>query len=385
MLTDEKSQLIKTVESKKNILITFRENARGDAIAAALGLRFFLEKLGKNVEIVCNNFHLPKQLRFLPQADSIRQNFSHLQKFIISIDVSRTGVKELSYDTNGDRLKLFITPEKNFLNKDDVQTAQSDFKYDLIFVLDSQDLESLGSLYDNNQELFFQRPVINIDYHASNEHFGQINLIDLAATSVAELVFTLLAEWKEENINKEVAAALLTGMIFNTNSFKTQNVRPHTLATASRLMHLGADRDHIVQNLYRTRSLSTLKLWGQALSHLTHESNLGLVWTSITRDDFIRSGANAHDLYEIVEELISNSPEAKLILLFHEQQTAQESDRVHVILDTTREYNARELLSPFTPVVGDKKQATTIVIGQTLKEVEQKVLNHLRQVLPQIK
>ena len=280
-----------------------------------------------------------------------------------------------------DNLRIFVTPNQNFLNKENVRTTQSDFKYDIIFTIDTPDLESLGSLYENNTELFFQKPVVNIDHKPNNEHFGHLNIVDITSTSTSEVLFELLQNWQEEIIDKKVALALLTGMIFNTNSFKTASVKPKTLTIASKLMHLGADRDHIIQNLYRTKSLSTLKLWGQALSHLQHAPEAGIVWTTITRDDFARSGAQASDLYDIVDELISNSPEAKLILLFHEHSTAEENPRIHVILDANKDFNAIELLKPYAPVVGDKKQATTIIASKSLKETETEVVEHIKNII----
>ena len=70
----------------------------------------------------------------------------------------------------------------------------------------------------------------------------------------------------EEHITKEVATALLTAMIDSTRSFTSDSVKPHTLKTASKLMALGADRQYIIHNLYRTKTIGSLKLWGQALT-----------------------------------------------------------------------------------------------------------------------
>ena len=379
-MLNEAKQIEKLLEGKKNVLICFGKNSTGDAIASSVALAQYLEKLGKRVDIVSEGFELPKNLKFLKKAATIKSNFSHLQKFIITVDSEKSGVHELSYDLKDEKLRIFITPKKGFLTRDDVRTAQSDFKYDIIFVLGTQDYEKLGSIYDNNTELFYDKPVINIDYNTTNEHFGQINIIESTTTSVGEILFNIFQNWGEENINKNIATALLTAIIVNTRSFKTQNIKPHTLYLASKLMGLGADRDYIVQNLYRTRSLSTLKLWGQALSHINNDKSIRLVWTSITRDDFIRSGAHTNELYDIVDELISNSPEADMTLLFHEQTDAEgKTPCVHIILDVTKEHNANELLKTYQPINGNKKQATAIVTNKTLKEVEEEVIAHIKK------
>jgi len=382
MALNETEQIKKLLEGKKDILVTFHKNSKGDAIASAVALSLYLEKLGKRVDIVCDNFSLPQNLKFLKKAGNIKDSFPHLQKFVITVDVDKTGLNELSYDIKDDKLRIFVTPKQGFLARENIRTAQSDFKYDLIFILDTQELEGLGSLYDNNTELFYNQPIVNIDHHSANEQFGQVNLVETTATSTGEVLYNLIDDMGQENISDDIATGLLTAIIANTKSFKTQNIKPHTLYLASKLMNLGADRDHIVQNLYRTRSLSTLKLWGQALSHIQQDNSLGLVWTTITRDDFIRSGAHAHELYDIVDELIRNSPEAKLILLFHEQSATDENtNRIHVILDTDKGHDAAELLKPFGLTTGGKKQATTIVTGKNLKEVEEEITKYIRKTV----
>ena len=379
-MKDYASQLNKILEDKKNILITFPKSNKGDAIASAVALLIFLEKLGKRVDIVCENIEVPQQLNFIKKTKLIKSALNYLQKFVITIDTKKTGLHELSYDHKDDKLKIFITPKQNYLSRDDIRTAQSDFRYDIIFTLGTRDLEQLGNIFHDNTEFFYKCPIINIDHSTNNSHFGHINIVDITVASTAEILYDLLENWQAENISEEVATALLTGMIVNTRSFKTGNIKPQTLHLASKLMHLGADRDYIVQNLYRTRSLSTLKLWGQALTHLQYDKSIGLVWTIITRDDLIRSGSNSNDLHEIVEELISNSPEAKLILLLHEDNMIDQKQVVKIILDTNKDFNAFELLKPYQPS-GDKKQATAIITGKSLKQVEEEVVEYVRKTI----
>lgn len=376
MLNNETEQIKQLITTKKNILVTFGTQINGDSIASAVSLALLLEKMGKRVEIVSSGFTLPSNFKFLNKAKDIKSGFDYLQKFVISVDINQTGLQELSYDVKDNKLRIFITPKQSFLNREDIHTAQSDFKYDLIFVVDTPDLESLGSIYDNNTELFHQKPVINIDHKASNENFGQINLIDITHTSTTESIYQLLKQLAPENIDKEIATGLLTGIISKTRSFKSQNIKPQTLNTASELINLGADREHIVQNLYRTRTISTLKLWGSALSHLQNDNSLNLAWSIITRDDFIHAGATPEDLPDIIEELLSSSPQIKTLVLFYEKD-----NQVHVILDTHKEHNALEILRPFGPANGDKHQATTIVENKDLKQVEEQIIGAIKKTV----
>lgn len=379
MALNEIQQIKQILQDKKHVLIVFRQNSTNDTIASAVGLSLFLEKMKKQVDIISAGFVLPKSLKFLSKAEEIKSNFAFLQKFILTVDIKQTGLQELSYDLKDEKLRIFITPQNGFLTRDNIRTAQLDFKYEIIFVIDTPDLESLGSIHDNNTELFYKRPIINLDHNLSNEHFGQINFIESTATSTAEVVFNFIHELGNEYLDEQIATALLTGIIANTHSFKTADIKPQTLNIASKLISLGANRDNIVQNLYRTKSISTLKLWGTALSHLQHDPAIGLTSTTITRDDFVRSGAQPNELYEIVDELLSTSPEVKIFALFHEQTNEKGQDSIHIILDVNKKFDARTLLIPFGQVIGDKKQASVMITGKSLKEVEEEVILHIKK------
>jgi phosphoesterase RecJ-like protein len=111
-------------------------------------------------------------------------------------------------------------------------------------------------------------PLINIDRRRHNAGYGTINIVDEQASSISELVHKVLHAIDHRLIDTEIATALLTGMIIATNSFRAHNVRPETLALASQLIETGAQREKIIHHLYRSRSLSTLRLWGVALTRL---------------------------------------------------------------------------------------------------------------------
>jgi len=373
-------QINKLLEDKKNILITFRKNSTDDTIASAMALFLFLEKYNKQTDIVCDSFKLPDNLNFLKKSEQIKGEFPGLQKFTMTIDIEKTGVKELSYDTKEKKLRIFITPKQGYLSKNDIRTAQSDFKYDLIITLGTPDLESIGSIYNNNTDLFYKTPIINIDNQPNNEHFGQINVVNLTASSTSEVLFELLKKLGEEYINEDIATALLTGIISETKSFKSDSVKPHTLEIASKLIGMGANREKIISKLYRTRTISMLKLWGQALTHLQSDKDYGLIWSTITREDFIRCGAKESDLRDIISELINNSPDAKITLLLHEHS---EEKTIHGLLNTNKNYDVRELIKEYNPS-GTRKNASFIIKGRNLQTVEEEIINHLKKSIAEI-
>lgn len=377
MALNDIDQIQHLLNESKHILITFRKDGNGDAIASSLALALFLQKQNKHVDIVVDHFVLPKKFLFLPSSTHIKPQFPHLQKFIITLDLKDAGVQELSYDIKDNKLQVFITPKTGSISRDQIQTAQSEFRYDLIITLDTPDLHSLGSLTEMNTSLFYALPILNIDYKPSNERYGQINHVSLTSTSTSEVLAELIRKLSETSIDRDIATALLTGMIANTNSFKTKDIKPSTLTLASRLIGMGADREYIIQELYRTKTLASLKLWGQALAHLEFETNIGLASTTITREDFARTGATEHDLYDIIDELIANSPEAKLILILHEHRDS-DTNTIHGILHTTDHMDLMHLIAKFSPD-GSKQRVSFKLEGKSLKEAEELVIAEIQK------
>jgi phosphoesterase RecJ-like protein len=378
MSLTQTEQIKKLVEDSKHILLTFKKQANGDAIGSALAFAQFLKQIGKRTDIVCDDFVLPPSYVFLKESISIEPKLGSIQQFVITLDIPKNGLSELSYDMKDDKLRIFITPKHGYITKEQIKTAQTNFTYDLVIVFDTLDFESLGSVYKDHMDFFYQTPTINIDHKPANEQYGQINLVKLTASTTAEIVYELLLEMKGECITKDIATALLTGIIAGTNSFKKETVRPHTLGVASKLVDLGADRAFIVKNLYQTKSIATFKLWGAALTNLQHDNKHGLIWTTLTREDFARSGAKKEDLPGIIDELIASSPDAKFILLLHEHANEKNEFEIQGILKLSPAYHATDMMKKFN-AEGDHEQTQFSIKGKTLKEAEQEVVEHLRQ------
>lgn len=384
MALNLEQQIKEAINRSRQILVTFRQNADADAIAAALALANILKKQGKQVEVAGDSFNPASTLNFLPQIKDIKPSLSPVQKFIIKVDVSKNKLDSLSYDVKNGQLYIYITPREGLINREDVKTAATDLKFDLIFILDSPDLESLGRIYDNNTDLFFRTPTVNIDHNPANEHFGKINLVDLSATSTSEIVFELLTQLAPDQIKAEIATLLLTGMIAKTRSFKTANVNARTLQNAGKLVDLGAEREKIVQNLFRNRSLATLKLWGQALTHLKNDPAIaGLVWLTLSREDFQRAGANEENLPEIIDELLANAPEAKIIVLLYETEkklNGQLTKQIEGLVVTHQNLDAKLLTKPFNPE-GTGQRVKIVIKDKDLVAAEKEVTENIKKIM----
>lgn len=367
-------QLDRLFRNAKHVLVVFA-HTDGDSLASANALADFLHGYNVRVDMVSPGYTPQHRYQFLSRSKDISPTLPHLHKFIISLDVADAGIEELSYDVKDKKLNIFITPKSGSLHKEHIQTAQTEFRYDLIVTVNTPDLDSLAELYEGNRDLFDKIPIVNIDHRSENEHYGQLNIVNVKACATSEMLFALFEEIAADRIDEPIATALLTGMIVNTNSFKSEHVNPQTLRRASTLVALGGRRQFVVEQLYQTKSLAMLRLWGEALSHLAYEKELGLVSSIITRDDFVRTGASEHDLQNIIDELIMNSPEERMTLLVHEHPTA---GTIHALFHAERPTNAMQLMKPFG-AVGNDRQVSMVFEGKNLKEVQELITDHIRK------
>jgi hypothetical protein len=143
-------------------------------------------------------------------------------------------------------------------------------------------------------------------------------------------------------------------------------------------MALGAKREEIVERLFRTRSVETLRLWGRALARLKADQKLGLVWTLLTRQDFANAGATEDSLTDIVSELLTTAPEAKVVAIFYEHTGGY----VAVHLFAEKPHDALLLGTPFK-ASGTRERARLVPTERDIVEAEKSVIAHLRQTLEQ--
>lgn len=371
MALTEVGQYESLFNEAKHILVIFRADDQGDALCSALTLQSIWSAKGKHIDIVSDGYKTSEKFAFLPESDKVRDKLPHLQQLRVSVDLTDAGLQELSYDVQGHLLHIFITPETGFISRNRIASQQSDFRYDLIVSIGSPDIESLGEVTNRHHEMFHSVPLVNIDHATENEHFGQLNLVDVTASSCSEVVANLLLQSKGASIDQKLATTILTGMIAKTKSFTGKNIRPHTLSLASKLVSMGADRGDIIRRLYQSKSLPMLKLWGIALSNLQFNKDVGVVYTTLTRDDFVRSGGKKEDLYDIIDELIINSPDEKITVLIHED--TDPTGKIFVVLDAEAEYNAMELMKEFSPK-GNSKRVSFELSHVDLKAVEKVVI-----------
>ena len=361
MLTTEQ-QIFKQIDKSENILIVFNADWNGDAIASALALFLFLKKIGKKVEIAASladndavALKSASAWSFLPAYENIQKSLKNLRKFIVSLDISQATINQIKYTVDGQKLNFIISPEKGWFNPEDISSYSGGFKHDLIFALNSPDFESLGAIYDNNVEFFYKTTVINIDHQAGNEEYGQINCIDLNVVSAAEIIYSLIKQQPQNQIDEDIATCLLAGIISKTKNYKSANLTPRTLLSSSKLIGLGARREEIINQLYRSRPLSILKSWGKILNNLQTDEKGLIIWSWLESEEDVKALKSGNlDIQEIIEEINASVPEAKLILIAGADSESQGS---FVFIQAAKGLSAADILKDYAPA-GNARTAT---------------------------
>ncbi len=376
MALAQSQQILEAFRRSSRPLICIPSGASADQYASAIGLGHVLEKLEKQPTIVAANGNVPKTIQFLSGHERIQPKLENLRQFVIELDASKTKVDELTYEHKDDKLFVYLSPKKGFWDAQDVRTSSSGYRYDLIICIGAPDYESCAHLYSENTDFFLRTPVINIDHTPENEHYGQLNVIDLTASACGEVCHDLIDSIESGLMDEEIATAFLTGIIAKTKSFKTKNITPKTLQTASKLISHGAKREQIIQQLYRTRSIPTLRLWGRALARLKTDESVHMVWTLLSQQDFLHAGAEEHDLHDVIDELLSSSPNAHVVILLYENAKRE----IITIVRAERPLDAITLCAPFH-AVGTREEVRLTLNVKTIVEGERDVIGHIKNSL----
>jgi phosphoesterase RecJ-like protein len=387
-MLNQYEQIFEQIKKANNILIAFSSNWNGDNLGSALALNLFFKKIGKKAEVISSKAEdgsvveaRGKMFSFLPGFADIKRIPRELNKFIISLSLANGTIKAVKYRLENKEAKFIITPLKGNFSAEDIKVESESAKYDLIISLDTPDLDSLGKLFAENTQFFYATPIINIDHHSSNEEYGQINLVQINAVATAEIVFSLLSSYENNLIDPDIATCLLAGIIAKTRNFKTPNITPDTLAMTSQLISAEARREEIVNKLYRSRDIGALKLWGIVLSRLTAAKGGQVVWSTVTENDFLKTNTSKNDLNDIVDELIANIPEAKIILIFYEKTEKDGNVFVSFIAHSPKNINLMDLLKDHNPR-GDEKMVE-IETKKKLEEIKGEIIQLIDRKLGQ--
>jgi nanoRNase/pAp phosphatase (c-di-AMP/oligoRNAs hydrolase) len=240
-----KSQIADKLKSSNNILITVSSNPSIDQLSACLGLTLLLNKLNKHAAAIYSG-DTPSTIEFLKPEETIEKNTDSLRDFIISLDKSKAD--KLRYKVEDDVVKIFITPYKTSITETDFDFSQGDFNVDVVVALGVQNQEDIDGAITAHGRILHDAIVTSINATAEGG-LGTINWHDQSASSLSELVTDLGQALGDDLFDEQVATALLTGIVAETERFSNQKTSSETMRASAALMAAGADQQLVSAKL----------------------------------------------------------------------------------------------------------------------------------------
>ena len=311
-------QAVATLRDARSVAVVAHRDPDGDTIGSAIALGLALEGLGRRVTLHCAD-PVPGSLAFLPESGRFAQQPPRVADTVVTVDLASL-----------ERARLELP----------------------------------------------RATLVNIDHHASNTLFGNVNFVDPSSAATGEMAARLIdalgARW-----TPAMATAILVAIMTDTGSFQFPNTDPRAHELAARMLAAGADLPAITYNVYRVRRFEAMRLWGAALARIERELDGVLVWSEVVGSDLERSGARQEDVSGLVEQL-ARSTGSRVALLFN----ATIPGEVRVSCRT----------SPFDPSVdasalmglfggGGHPRAAGAIVRGGLEAVRERVLREARSAI----
>ena len=244
-MDDNKTQLAEKLKTANNVLVTVSNSPSVDQLAACIGMTLWLNKLGKHATAVFSG-DIPNTLEFLQPEETLEKNTDSLRDFIIALDKKKAD--KLRYKVEDRVVKIFITPYRTSLSADDLEFSQGDFNVDAIVAIGVTKQEDLDQAIVMHGRILHDAVVATINIAQAGD-IGSINWRDTTASSLCELVYDLGIVVDAKQIDSQIATALLTGIVAETNRFSNDKTSPNTMSAAAALMAAGANQQLVANKL----------------------------------------------------------------------------------------------------------------------------------------
>lgn len=213
------------IQQAKSILISTHVGPDGDAIGSSLAVYHYLKGKGKNVTIVVPTV-FPDFLKWLPESDKI---LVHEKKRTESEEVAKNA--------------------------------------DLIFCLDYNETKRAAKFQPSIDNSSAYK--VLIDHHIGEPTWQNLNLSVVGASSTCELVFDVLFELENRNLeflSSEIAHSIYTGLLTDTGNFQFSATSPKVHTMASFLLIAGVKPDLVNNAINNSFTENRLKFFGYCVS-----------------------------------------------------------------------------------------------------------------------
>lgn len=305
-----------------SFLLTTHTGPDGDAIGSVLGLRFFLEALGKtDITCACH--------------DSV----------------------PVAYD--------WVSGADEFVNA----TALRD-RYDLVIIIDVAQRARIGTIAD---AIHTDERVMVLDHHREENPCGDVNFVDRTYASASEIVAGLF-DAARIPVTREAAECIFVGLTTDTGSFRFGNTNPRAFRTAAALQEAGADVADIAARVFDVMSPAKAELLRRVLDHRQVSECARYAWSHLTQADVAEACALSEDSDGLVNYM-RNLKGIEVGILFRELSP----NEVKVSLRSRAGVDVSAVLRPLGG--GGHAAAAGAIIELSLDEARTEVLDRVEDAL----
>lgn len=239
------SEIVKTLKEANNVLVIISRDPSIDQLSASIGLALALNRDDKHATAVFSG-QIPPIIEFLEPDKTLEKNTDSLRDFIISLDKSKAD--KLRYKVEDSVVKIFITPYRTSISDADLEFSQGDFNVDAVVALGVQNKGDLDEAIVAHGRILHDATIISVSTREASE-LGSIQWVEHSASSLSEMVTDLVTALDKKLIDSQIATALLTGVVYETDRFRNEKSSPHTMSVSGILMEAGASTQLVAAKL----------------------------------------------------------------------------------------------------------------------------------------
>lgn len=251
-----KQQVVEKIKESSKILVTVSNSPSVDALSAALALTMLLDKQEKYATSIFSG-ETPPAIAFLEPEKTFDDTTDSLRDFIIALNKEKAD--HLRYKVEGDSVKIFITPYKTTIDQSDLEFSQGDYNVELVIALGVNNQEHLDGALENHGQILHDAAIITMTSGDQTSDLGGIDWHDSNSSSLSEMVAglaeALKVDKKKPLLDEQIATALLTGIVAETDRFSNEHTTSKAMTVAASLMAAGADQQLIANELQASREI----------------------------------------------------------------------------------------------------------------------------------
>ena len=169
--------------------------------------------------------------------------------------------------------------------------------YDLMIILDCASEDRVGKAKKYLKEA---KHTINIDHHVSNTMFADENFVNGDSSSASEEIYKFM---EPDLLNRDIAIALYTGIIYDTGVFKYPATSPLTMKIAGELMTYGIPTDMIIDESFYAKTYDENRIFGYAVLNSKLAFDGKVIYSMLSQKEINEFGVSSKELEGIVPQL----------------------------------------------------------------------------------